>query len=64
MCEQIQQFGDTLTTTWVDAEGNEHSVSTTKLEGETQAAFELRHQNRVNRAQIDNPPAPCPPGGN
>jgi len=64
MCESTSQFGDVLETTWTIAGGGTKTVTTTKLAGESQQAFELRHQVEVNRVKSQFPPVECPRGGN
>lgn len=65
MCDSTSQVGDVLTTTYPLASGGtSQPIVTTKLRGETQALFEARHQSRTNREKLQNPPGPCPLGGN
>lgn len=48
----------TMTTTWKDAQGVTHTVTTTRGEGETQSAFAQRHKDAVAALQAIYPPVP------
>jgi hypothetical protein len=46
-----------MTSAWSDSDGNTHSVTTTRQDGESVAAFTQRHKDAVEALQAIYPPA-------